>query len=335
MKKIKCLNFEECGQTFVPKRKTAKFHDPKCRVAYARRNNIDMKTGVIDDVVKPPQEAPKTTGVKRDDQPAYDKEANLAAFIGMGMEKVDWISTGIPELDEFQMIPKGRITQIQGPFSVGKTTLCLNMIRGLTDKKVLYIDSEASLNPFLLVELGLDASKFHFWNKSSFLEDIYETVIDAAKSCKYEMIILDSLAGCTTKTEADGTATDRNIGQKALIVNKLFRIAPMHLKDTKTALIIINQERMVIGSYTPQKYTPGGDAPKYFASLMISLKTIPSWRFPKDAKDGEFKGHEIEVTILKSKVSRPHRKTKIKLFYVGDEPVETRETSVDVIPGEF
>lgn len=83
----------------------------------------------------------------------------------------------------------------------------------------------------------------------------------------------------------------------------------------------------MIGTYVPIKYTPGGMGVPYAASLILGLKTIPSWRFPKDAKNGAYKGHEIEVTILKSKVSQPHRKKKIKLFYPN--PVEEGE---EVVP---
>lgn len=249
------------------------------------------------------------------DTDAYDAEAALAAFKKMGLDKVEFIPTGIAELDEFQQIPRGRVTQIQGPYAVGKTTLALNMIKGLNGHKVLYIDTEASLNPELLVSLRVDPKTFTLWNKSAYVEDAYEKILEAAKSGKYDLIVLDSLAACATRAEEANETTASNIGQKAKIVNKLFRIVPSYLKDTDTALVLINQEREVIGSYVPIKYTPGGMGPLYHASLILGLKTIPSWRFPKAAKDGEFKGHEIEVTVIKSKVSTPHRKAKIKLYY--------------------
>lgn len=334
MKKI-CINDQV---KFETKRADAKFCSPKCRKAYARKNNIDETTGEM------PMEPPVVIGVDLAKpgadksvvtKPAYDKEANLKAFIGMGMDTTTFISTGIPELDAFQQIPRGRVTQIQGPYAVGKTTLALNMIAGLADKKVFYIDSEASLNPWLLVELGLNAKNFTLYNQSAFIEDIYEETIKAAKSGKYEMIILDSLAACTSKTEAEGEASARNIGQKALTVNKLMRIVPMELKNSNTALVIINQEREMIGTYVPTKYTPGGMGPLYAASLILALKTIPSWRFPKGAKDDEFKGHEIEVTVKKSKVSQPHRKTKVKLYYVNPELKVEADAPTVTVPGEF
>jgi recombination protein RecA len=313
---------ETCDADFEAKRASAKYCSPTCRKAAARKAGVDIETG---EVLKPSNSTPLET-----EQQAYQRR--LDGFQRMGLIKVDWITTGIPELDAFQMIPRGRVTQIQGPFAVGKTTLALNMIKGLKNKKILYIDSEASLNPELLAKLELEPNNFHLYNESAYIEDMYDQVLLGAKDGSYDMVIIDSLAACTTKTEEAGDVTARNIGQKALIVNKLMRIVPMICKNTDTALVIINQEREMIGTYTPTKYTPGGMGPVYAASLILGLKTIKSWRFPKDAKDGEYKGHEIEVTILKSKVSQPHRKTKVKLYYMSDE---LQPIPAPLVAGEF
>jgi RecA/RadA recombinase len=328
---------ENCSNEFEAKRTDARYCSAKCRKAIARAE-VPQGTPLVDPLLSAQQpkgvDANQVGGVTQDAVP-YDREANLAAFQKMGLQKVEWITTGIPELDEFQMIPRGRVTQIQGPFAVGKTTLALNMLKGLAHKKVFYIDTEASLNPQLLTDLELDAKNFHLYNDSAFIEDMYDQLILATKSGQYDLIILDSLAACTTRTEEAGEPGDRNIGQKALIVNKLMRILPMELKNKDTALVIINQEREVIGSYVPMKYTPGGMGPVYAASLILGLKTIPSWRFPKDAKDGQFKGHEIEVTILKSKVSQPHRKTKIKLYYLDTQATDQKIVGSPIIQDEF
>lgn len=347
---------ENDGVEFDAKRATAKYCSPKCRVEAARKVGADPATGEIIGYDPASAEGDYETTIigertdkgivvhrvnqkKKPKGPGpvpiegipkeYDRAAALKAFQKMGLAKVEWITTGIPELDAFQQIPRGRVTQIQGPYAVGKTTLCLNMIRGLRDKKVFYVDSEASLNPELLVDLELNPKNFQLYNESAFIEDIYEVTLEAAKAGKYDMIILDSLASCTFRTEEAGAATDSNIGQKAKVVNKLMRIIPMYLKDADTALVIINQEREMIGTYVPMKYTPGGMGVPYAASLILALKTIPSWRFPKDSKNGAYKGHEIEVTVSKSKVSQPHRKAKIKLYY--PKPVE-QEPEDDVEP---
>nr|DAJ72565.1 MAG TPA: Protein recA [Caudoviricetes sp.] len=248
----------------------------------------------------------------------YDANSAIAAFTKMGLEEVKWISTGIPSFDALTMIPRGRVTQIQAPFATGKTTLALNMVAGLRDKRVFYVDSEASLNPELLVALKLNPNNFTLYNKSAFLEDIYEEIKKAAESGMYDMIVFDSLAACTTKTEAEDNIANANIGQKAKMVNKMMRVLPVILSKNDVALVIINQEREVIGGYVPQKYTPGGMAVPYAASLMVSLKTMKSWRFGRTTKDtqaGNFIGHYIEAMIIKSKVNIPWRKSKFKLYY--------------------
>lgn len=247
----------------------------------------------------------------------YDREANLAAFKKMGLEEVEWITTGIKAFDDLTMIPRGRITQIQGPYAVGKTTLCLNMIKGLKNHKVLYIDTEAALNPQLLVSMQLEAKNFTLWHESAFIEDVYDAILNAVQAPKYDMIILDSLAATTFRTEAANEAADANIGQKARIVNKLMRIIPMELKRTKTALVIINQEREVIGGYAPIKYTPGGMGVPYAASLMVALKTTKGARFPKSGPP--FKGQEVTAEIIKSKVNEPWRKATFKLYYKAED----------------
>jgi len=319
-----CIN----DQTeFESKRADAKFCSPKCRKAYARKNNIDENTGEVIEVA-----SENTPGA--DTNKPYDREKNLAAFIKMGVVQVEWISTGIPEMDELTQIPRGRITQIQGPYGVGKTTLCLNMIKGLKDRKVLYIDAEAALNPELLVDLELDPANFHLYNESSYMEDIADIIRTAAASGKYELIVLDSVPMTSTKTIAESEITASNIGQKAKILHKLMGWITMDLKRTNTAMVFINQEREMIGTYVPTKYTPGGTAIPFQASLIIALKTIKSWRFPKDPKDKTYKGHEVEATIIKSKVNTPWRVKKFKLYYPNPVASSTEELDIDK-RGEF
>jgi len=300
---VKCAR-NGCPNTFEQKRKTAKYCSDKCRVEASRVVDIEyMPNGAMI--------AGKSV------EKAYDPVYHLNQFKKMGLESVSWITTGIPEFDELTQIPRGRVTQIQGPFGVGKTTLCLNMIKGLSDKKILYIDSEAALNPQLLVNLRLNSDNFTLYNESAFIEDIYEVIMAAVEHAKFDMIILDSLANTTFRTEAAGNAADANIGQKAKIVNKLMRLIPMELKRTNTALVIINQEREVIGSYAPIKYTPGGMGVPYGASLMVSLRTTKGARFPKSGPP--YKGHEITAEIIKSKVNDPWRKATFKLYYGGSD----------------
>lgn len=318
---------------FEAKRKDAKYCSDACRKEYARKQRGGMVLGEIEGMklkdLGEPIEAtlvPAREFIKPRDpnpfaasnrNPNYDRAKNLAAFEKMGLHATTWITTGIADFDALTKIPRGRITQIQGPYGVGKTTLCLNMIRGLSQqkKKVLYVDSEASLNPNLLVDLDVDAEYFTLYNESSYFEDIADIIRAAAKSGEYDVVIFDSLAMTTTKAIAEADMTASNIGQKAKLTHKLIQLTQMDFKNTDTAFVVINQEREVIGSYVPQKYTPGGNAVPYAASLIVALKTIKSWRFPKSPKDGLYLGHEVEATIIKSKVNQPWRVAKFKLYY--------------------
>lgn len=336
---------EFCKKAFISKRTDARFCSAKCRVAAARAIGVNPETGEVTTLHNsgPPITTPGTdpamhqaggagkaaeVAVATEKKP-YDREKNLAAFIKMGVAKVTWLSTGIPEFDELTQIPRGRITQIQGPYGVGKTTLCLNMIRGMKNTKVLYIDSEAALNPELLVSLELEAKNFTLYNESANLEDIADILRSAAKSGRYELIIFDSLAMTTTRTIEEGDITASNIGQKAKMMHKIISLIQMDLKDTNTALVVVNQEREVLGGYVPQKYTPGGMAVPYAASLMIALKTIKSWRFPEKPKDKIYLGQEVLATIIKSKVNSPWREKKFKLYYPKPVAQTAEEVKMD------
>lgn len=323
------------GKPFEAKRKSAKYCSPAHRLKALREKEgefdpktVGVKTVKIhkrSDIVPDPEDVPLTEEdvqemiiidkARKLGITVEEYKRRLAAFQKMGLSKVEWLSTGIKDFDELTKIPRGRITQIQGPYGVGKTTLCLNMIAGMKDAKILYIDSEASLNPELIMDLGISDKNFTLYNESAFLEDIAEVIQEAAKNGKYDVIVFDSLAACTTKAIAEGEFAASNIGQKAKLTHKLITLVQMPLKNTDTALVVINQEREVVGSYVPQKYTPGGMAVPYAASLMVALKTIKSWRFPQKPKDGLYLGHEVEATIIKSKVNQPWRTKKFKLLY--------------------
>lgn len=329
---MKCII---CKKEFVSKRNDAQFCSPNCR-QYAKRNLIKqtpvlvfnktpkvVQTDTVEEFEKTEPKKNSTKKITVSENPFKNRvidpveyERKLKAFEKMGLEKVKFISTGIKDFDELTMIPRGRITQIQGPSSVGKTTLCLNMAAGMSKiAKVLYIDTEASLNPELMTLLDIDDKNFTLYNTSSFLEDIYEVIKKASKSGEYDVVILDSLAMTTTRAIDEGEFTASNIGQKAKLVHKLISLTQMDFKNSDTAFVVINQEREFIGGYVPMKYTPGGMGPVYAASLIVALKTIKSWRFPKDAKNGLYEGHEVEATIIKSKVNQPWRIKKFKLYY--------------------
>ena len=314
---------------FESKRADARFCSPKCRVAFGRANGPPLvQVGVKEKVKGDGGEVQETVNAVANLK--YDREKNLQAFIKMGVAKVEWIPTGIPDFDELTMIPRGRITQIQGRYGVGKTTLCLNMIKGLRGLKVLYIDAEAALNPDLLVDLELEAKNFTLYNESSYIEDISDVIRAGAKNGQYDIIVLDSVPMTSTKMIEASDITSKNIGQKAFIIHKLVELIAMDLKRTNTAMVFINQVRDVIGTPYPDTYTPGGTGIPFQASLIVQLRSAKSWRFPQ-AKKGSanhtFLGQEVEATIVKSKVNNPGRVKKFKLFYPN--PTEVAVQAID------
>lgn len=318
------------GVEFEAKRATAKYCSTNCRVKAAQKVGVNPDTGEIIENTKEISDIQ----AKADKLGITVKEYNrrMSKFNLMGIGQIDWVATGIKEFDVLTKIPKGRVTHIFGPEGVGKTTLCLNLVRGLRDKRVFYVDSEASLNPELLMSLGVDPDKFHVYNETSFFEDIAEKIKEAAMSGKYDLVIFDSLAACTTRTEFEGKITDRNIGQKAFFMGKLLHMTQMEFKNSNTGFVVINQERNKIGGYVPEIYTPGGTATPYAASLSIRLKTIKSWRFPvapKGSTKHTYLGHYVEATIIKSKVNAPWRTAKFPIYY--DSPAE-QEIEPEVTP---
>lgn len=317
---------------FEAKRETALFCSAKCRVAFKRKGGEIELEAKAKPAKKEKVIIPEMSDEERaDHQARADKlgitleefERRLQAFIKMGVAEVTWIPTGIPDFDELTMIPRGRITQIQGRWGAGKTTLCLNMIKGLTDRKVLYIDTESALTPLILASLGVDDARFTLYNDSSYIEDIAEIIRNAAKSGDYELIVLDSVPMTSTKTIAEGNVTDANIGRKAKILHTLMEWIAMDLKKTNTAMVFINQVRDVVGGFYPDTYTPGGTAIPFQASLIVQLRSAKSWRFPKmkqGAKGHVFEGQKVEATIVKSKVNNPGRVKEFNLYYPNPHP---------------
>lgn len=297
-----------CGAVYQAKSAKSKYCSEACK---QRSKRGEKPSGATE-----PAESVKQT--KRGDSQSgsqsssYDYEYHLKRFTEMGIEPTEWLATNTG-LDSLTKLPIGRIIEIFGKEGVGKTTLALNLIQNIKDQKILYIDTEATMNPQRMAKLNLDSNLVTL-RKLEFAEDIYDEILHNYQ--QYGLIVVDSIANCSFRTEAEGDSLSANMGQKAKIFNKLMRLTPHKLRDNKTTLLLINQERETIGGYTTQIYTPGGTGIKYAASMRIRLTTTLGDRFPKNATNGEYKGQEVTAEIKKSKVSPPFRKGKFKLYYV-------------------
>jgi recombination protein RecA len=226
--------------------------------------------------------------------------------------EVKFVTTGVESLDKIcGGFPRGRISEVYGKKSVGKTTLTMLMLAVISkDHKVLFIDAENALNVARMAELGADLSNIDF-STEYVLDDVGELIL--ANMHKYDAIILDSVAGTIGRTEESSTVGDHNVGQKGKVMNSLFsRRIPGPLAKTKCALILINQLRDSFNMYGDKTYTPGGKAIEYAASLRIELNTLAADRITEGK---EQVGHWVTAKVTKSKVSIPYRTARFKILY--------------------
>ncbi len=226
--------------------------------------------------------------------------------------EIEFITSGVKEIDVITGgYPKGRITEVYGKKSVGKTTLMMYMLTEISkDNKVLFMDAENALNKVRLVELGANLDNINF-TSTSILEDIGQIILDSLN--KYDVIILDSVAGTITKTEAQSEIGDHVVGVKGKVMNSIFsRRLPEVVAKSGCTLLLINQLRDSFNPYGEKTYTPGGKAIEYASSLRLQLNTTKSDLI---VKDGVKTGHKVQVLVTKSKVSRPHAETTFVLKY--------------------
>lgn len=245
---------------------------------------------------------------------AKTKMAKVESLI-KSMEKyppVEFITSGVEGLDEIcGGFPRGRITEVYGKKSVGKTTLVMMMLAAISkDHKVLFIDAENALNVSRLADLGATLKNIDF-STEYVLDDIGELIL--ANMAKYDAIILDSIAGTIGRQEEVSTVGEHNVGTKGKVMNSLFsRRVPGPLAKTKCALILINQLRDSFNMYAEKTYTPGGRAIEYAASLRVELNTLAADRI---IENGTQVGHHVTAKITKSKVSAPYKTTRFTINY--------------------
>lgn len=226
--------------------------------------------------------------------------------------EITFIPSGVPEIDKLTGgFPRGRITELYGKKSVGKTTLSMYMLKAISqDYKILFIDAENALNIERLKSIGGDLSNIDF-STTSVLEEIGQLMLDNLNN--YDAIILDSIAGTITRTEAASEVGDHNVGNKGKVMNSIFsRRLPELAAKSNCALVLINQLRDSFSMYGEPTYTPGGKAVEYAASLRIYLNTVKADLI---TKDGKTVGHWVQCQITKSKISPPYMKCRFKIMY--------------------
>ena len=226
------------------------------------------------------------------------------------LKEVEFITTGIDELDKIAKYPRGRVTQIYGLPSVGKTTIMVRCLAAISKSlKVLYIDVENALNVDRIKSLGADVTKIDYCNYS-ILEDVAEVVRKSIPD--YDIIIIDSVAMLIPRAEYTGNSGEPHVGLKPRLLGQFLRQVERDLAQSRCALLLVNQMRKNLVLYGDPYVLPGGLQLKFSSSLMIQLGTTSK---DKIMVDGQQVGHWVHARVTKTKVSTPFLETKFKIIY--------------------
>lgn len=247
-------------------------------------------------------------------QKQFGKEAIMKMGDG-AQQNIEAISTGSLGLDIALGIggyPKGRIVEIYGPESSGKTTLALHAVAEAQKKggTCAYIDAENALDPSYARKLGVDVTNLIISQPDSG-EQALEIADTLIKSGAVDVVVIDSVAALVTKAELEGNMGDNYVGTTARLMSQSLKKLSGSVSRSNTLLIFINQIRMKIGvMFGSPETTSGGNALKFYASVRLDIRRIGQI---KDKE--EIVGNETRVKVVKNKVAPPFRVVEFKIIY--------------------
>ena len=240
-----------------------------------------------------------------------EKQFGKGSLMKLGADNVDHsieaISTGSIGLDAALGIgglPKGRVVEIYGPESSGKTTLALQVVAECqkTGGTAAFIDAEHALDPIYAGKIGVNTDDFYV-SQPDTGEQALEITDMLVASGAIDMIVIDSVAALTPKAEIEGEMGASHVGLQARLMSQALRKLTANIKKSNTMVIFINQIRMKIGvMFGSPETTTGGNALKFYSSVRLDIRRIGAIK-----KGDEIVGNQTRVKVVKNKVSPPFR----------------------------